>query len=240
MNRGKKYLEALKEIDRQSLYSPQEALLLAKQLSKAKFDESIEVALRLGVDPRKSDQVIRGSLSLPKGTGKQKKVAVFAAGEAAKQATEAGADYVGADDLVEKIAKENFTDFDVAIATPDMMVQVGKLGKILGPKGLMPNPKTGTVTNEVAKAVSEFKSGRIEYKTDRTGNIHVSIGKVSFDLKDLLENFKAVIDEIIRVKPPAAKGKYLKGITISTTMGPGIKVDPLKARLTEAEIEQVA
>lgn len=240
MRHGKKYLASLKEVNREQLYSPQEAILLAKQLSKANFDEAVEVSLRLGVDPRKSDQVIRGSLTLPKGSGKSKKVAVFAAGEAAQQAREAGADFVGADDLVEKITKENFTDFDVAIATPDMMVQVGKLGKILGPKGLMPNPKTGTVTTEIAKAVSEFKSGRVEYKTDRTGNVHLAIGRVSFDLKDLLENFKAVIDEIIRVKPPAAKGKYLKGITISTTMGPGIKVDPLKARLTESEIEEVA
>ena len=192
-----------------------------KSLAKARFDETVELAVRLGVDPRRADQIVRGSLSLPAGTGRTARVAVFAAGEQAAEARAAGADVVGADDLVARIEKEGFLDFDVAIATPDLMAQVGRLGRVLGPRGLMPNPKTGTVTTDVAKAVAEFKAGRVEYRTDRVGNVHVPIGKVSFERASLLDNYRAVLDELIRAKPAAAKGRYLRSVTLSSTMGPG-------------------
>ncbi|MBI4729296.1 MAG: 50S ribosomal protein L1 [Acidobacteria bacterium] len=232
---GKRSREAAGLIDRARLYPPSEAVALAKQAAKAKFDESIDLAVRLGVDPRKADQMVRGTVSLPHGTGKKVRVAVFAAGEAAEEARAAGADIVGAQDLAERIQKENFLDFDAAVATPDLMPVVGKLGRILGPRGLMPNPKTGTVTPEVGKAVREIKAGKLEYRVDKGANVHVSIGKASFAEQALLENFQAVVDEIVRNKPAAAKGKYMKGITVSSTMGPGIKVDPAKAREHAAE-----
>ncbi len=230
LHKGKAYADALGRFDRRQLYAPAEAIELVKSVAHAKFDETLELAVRLGVDPRKADQMVRGSLSLPAGTGRSVKVAAFAAGEAAAEARAAGADYVGADDLVARIAEGGSIDFDVAIATPDLMVQVGKLGRILGPRGLMPNPKTGTVTNDVGKAVSEYKSGRVEYRTDRVGNVHVPIGKVSFGTGQVLDNFRAVIDELVRAKPAAAKGRYLKTMTVSSTMGPGVKVDPAKVR----------
>jgi large subunit ribosomal protein L1 len=222
---GKKYVDASRRYDRQRLHEPQEAFELVKQLSQRNFDETVEVAFRLGVDPRKADQMLRGTVSLPAGTGKDVRVAVFAAGDAAREAQEAGADVVGADDLVERI-QGGFLDFDVAIATPDMMGQVGKLGRVLGPRGLMPNPKTGTVTNDVGKTVADFKGGKVEYRTDRHGNVHVPIGKVSFDVEALLKNYGAVLEEIIRAKPAAAKGRYIKSVATSSTMGPGIKIAP--------------
>jgi len=224
MKRGKKYDEAASLVDRTKTYQPLEAVSLLKQAAKRKFDESVDVAIRLGVDPRKADQMVRGTVSLPHGTGKSVRVAVFAAGEAAEQAREAGADVVGAQDLADRIAKENFLDFDAAVATPDMMPVVGKLGKVLGPRGLMPNPKTGTVTTEVGKAVSEIKAGKVEYRVDKGANVHVPIGKVSFEENALADNLHAVIEEVKRAKPAAAKGRYIKGITVSTTMGPGVKV----------------
>jgi large subunit ribosomal protein L1 len=218
------------------LYSPLEAIDLVKSVASAKFDETIEMAVRLGVDPRRADQIVRGSLALPAGTGKTKRVAVFAAGEPAAEARAAGADVVGADDLVARIEKEGFLDFDVAIATPDMMAQVGRLGRVLGPRGLMPNPKTGTVTTDVARAVTEFRGGRVEYRTDRVGNVHVPIGKASFEREDMIANYRAVIDELLRVKPAAAKGRYLRSITLSPTQGPGVHIDTLKARITDEEL----
>ena len=196
------------------------------------FDETVEAAFRLGVDPRKADQMIRGTVSLPHGTGKSVRVAVFAAGDAAREAQEAGADVVGADDLIARV-EGGFLDFDVAIATPDLMGQVGKLGRTLGPRGLMPNPKTGTVTNDVGKTVSEFKAGKVEYRTDRYGNVHVPLGKASFEPAALLENYQAVLDELQRAKPASAKGRYLKAVTASSTMGPGVKIDPSATRLDE-------
>lgn len=236
MSKGKRYVDALKRFDRERLYSPVEAIDLVKSLAAAKFDETIEVAVRLGVDPRRADQIVRGSLGLPAGTGKTKRVAVFASGEPAAQARAAGADVVGADDLVARIEKEGFLDFDVAIATPDLMAQVGRLGRILGPRGLMPNPKTGTVTTEVGRAVNEFRGGRVEYRTDRVGNIHVPVGKASFDKAALLENYKAVIDELNRVKPAAAKGRYIRSVTLCSTMGPGVPIDPAKARIIDEDL----
>jgi len=221
---GKKYADAAKRFDRMQLFTPSEAIDLVKSLANAKFDESIELAVRLGVDPRKADQIVRGTVGLPSGTGKDVRVAVFAAGEAAIAAREAGADHVGADDLAAKV-EGGFFDFDVAIATPDLMPMVGKLGRALGPRGLMPNPKTGTVTTDVARAVAEFKGGKVEYRTDRYGNIHVPIGKASFAPEALSANFFAVVDELQRAKPAAAKGKYVRTVTVSSTMGPGIKVD---------------
>ena len=229
MGTSKKLAEALRAYDRQRLYSPGEAVDIVKQLATAKFDETVELAARLGVDPRKADQMVRGTVSLPAGSGKSVRVAVFAAGPAAAEAREAGADIVGADDLVERV-QGGFMDFDVAIATPDMMGQVGKLGRLLGPRGLMPNPKTGTVTAEVGKAVTEFKGGRVEYRTDRYGNVHVPIGKASFERAALSENFRAVIEELQRAKPASAKGRYVKAVALSSTMGPGIKVDPGRLR----------
>ena len=229
MKHGKKYNNALAQIDRESLLTLTEAVSKVKATATAKFDETIEIACRLGVDPRKADQIVRGTLSLPAGTGKTNRVAVFAAGEAAQAARDAGADVVGADDLVAKVSG-GFLDFDIAIATPDLMGQAGGLGRVLGPRGLMPNPKTGTVTMDVAKAVTEFKGGRVEYKTDRFGNIHLRVGKASFSEADLIKNISAVVDELLRAKPASSKGRYLMGVTLSSTMGPGVKVDPLRAR----------
>src|SRR5918996_1386600 len=222
---GKKYAEVAKAIDRDKLYPPAEAISLVKSGAKRKFDETVDVALRLGVDPRKADQMVRGTVSLPHGTGKSVRVAAFASGEAAQQAKEAGADVVGAQDLADRIQNENFLDFDAVVATPDMMGMVGKLGRILGPRGLMPNPKAGTVTPDVAKAVREIKAGKLEYRVDKGANVHLIIGKTSFEERQLLENLQAVLDEIVRAKPSAAKGKYIRGVTISSTMGPGVKVD---------------
>ncbi|WP_418791409.1 50S ribosomal protein L1 [Phosphitispora sp. TUW77] len=225
---GKKYQDALKNIDRDTLLETAEAISLVKTTAIAKFDETVEVAVRLGVDPRHADQQIRGAVVLPHGTGKTAKVIVFAKGEKQKEAENAGADEVGAEDLVEKI-QGGWLDFDVAIATPDMMGAVGKLGRMLGPRGLMPNPKTGTVTFDVDKAVKEVKAGKIEYRTDKAGIIHAPIGKVSFDTEKLVENFTTLLETLIRIKPAAAKGTYLKSITVSSTMGPGVKINPLKA-----------
>ena len=230
---GKKHTDALRKYDRERHYAPAEALEIVKSLAGGKFDETVEGAFRLGVDPRKADQMIRGTVSLPHGTGKSVRVAVFAAGDLAREALDAGADVVGTDDLVARI-EGGFTDFDVAIATPDLMGQVGKLGRTLGPRGLMPNPKTGTVTNDVAKTVAEFKAGKVEYRTDRYGNVHVPIGKGSFDGHALLANYHAVLDELVRAKPAAAKGRYLKAITVSSTMGPGVRVDPAITRADES------
>ncbi len=221
---GKKYADALKQYDRDRFYSPTEALNLVKSMAKAKFDENVDIAFRLGVDPRKADQMVRGTVALPSGTGKDIRVAVFAAGEAAEAARAAGADIVGADDLAAQIEAGKM-DFDLAIATPDMMPLVGRLGRTLGPRGLMPNPKTGTVTQDVGRAVSEFKGGKVEYRTDRYGNVHVQLGKVSFEMPQLEANFRAVLDEVQRAKPAAAKGRYLRKITISSTMGPGVRID---------------
>ena len=233
--RGKKYEDAAKRYDRQTLHSPVEAVDLIKSLAVRKFDETVELAVRLGVDPRRADQIVRGTVPLPAGTGKDVRVAVFAAGPAAEDARQAGADIVGADDLVEKV-QGGFMDFDLAIATPDLMGQVGKLGRVLGPRGLMPNPKTGTVTTDVGKAVTEFKGGRVEYRTDKFGNVHVPIGKVSFDRKALIENFRAVLDELARAKPAASKGRYIRSVTVSSTMGPGIKIDPNRVKVTDEDI----
>jgi large subunit ribosomal protein L1 len=224
MAQGKKYIDALKRFDREQLFTPAEALGLVKSLAAAKFDESVEIAVRLGVDPRKADQMVRGTVALPSGTGKDVRVAVFAQGPAAQAARDAGADIVGAEDLAAEVEKGNMA-FDIAIATPDLMPLVGKLGRVLGPRGLMPNPKTGTVTMDVARAVAEFKGGKVEYRTDRYGNVHVPVGKASFTPDALLDNVTAVLDELQRAKPSAAKGKYLRKITVSSTMGPGVKID---------------
>lgn len=239
MSRGKKYKASIAQFDRQQLYSAGDAVDLVKATSKASFDETVELAIRLGVDPRKADQIVRGTLSLPAGTGRTARVIVFAAGEKAAEARAAGADEVGADDLVARV-KEGFLDFDIAIATPDLMAQVGTLGRVLGPRGLMPNPKTGTVTDDVEKAVIEFKGGRVEYRTDKVGNVHIRIGKASFDRTKLLENLHAVMDEIHRAKPASAKGRYVCGVTVSSTMGPGIHIDPLLARKVDAELAATA
>ncbi|MEP6623659.1 MAG: 50S ribosomal protein L1 [Acidimicrobiia bacterium] len=232
MKHGKKFTDAAKRYDREHLHDPVVALDLVKNLAPAKFDETVEAAFRLGVDPRKADQMLRGTVSLPKGTGKTIRVVVFAQGDAARAAEEAGADVVGAEDLVARV-EGGFMDFDVAIATPDLMGQVGKLGRSLGPRGLMPNPKTGTVTPDVAKAVSEFKAGKVEYRTDRYGNVHVPLGKVSFGRDDLVQNYQAVLDEILRAKPASAKGRYLRGISVSSTMGPGVRIDTTRTKLDE-------
>ena len=229
MAQGKKYRDALKRFDRERLHTPSEALELVRSLAKANFDETVELVVRLGVDPRKADQIVRGTVALPSGTGKDVRVAVFAAGEAAAAAREAGADIVGADDLAEQI-QGGMLDFDVTIATPDLMPVVGRLGRVLGPRGLMPNPKSGTVTPDVAKAVGEFKGGKVEYRTDRYGNVAVPIGKASFELPALSENFRAVMDELNRAKPAAAKGRYMRRITVASTMGPGVKIDPARLR----------
>ena len=237
MAQGKRYSDALKRFDRERLHAPSEALDIVGSLAKAGFDETVELVVRLGVDPRKADQIVRGTVALPAGTGKDVRVAVFAQGEAAAAAREAGADIVGADDLAAQI-EGGMLDFDVTIASPDLMPVVGRLGRVLGPRGLMPNPKSGTVTPDVARAVSEFKGGKVEYRTDRYGNVAVPIGKASFASGSLLENFRAVIDELNRAKPAAAKGRYMRRITVSSTMGPGVKVDP--ARLRPSADEAVA
>jgi large subunit ribosomal protein L1 len=230
MAQGKKYRDALKRFDRERLHTPSEALELVRSLAKANFDETVELVVRLGVDPRKADQIVRGTVALPSGTGKDVRVAVFAQGEAATAAREAGADIVGADDLAAQI-EGGMLDFDVTIATPDLMPIVGRLGRVLGPRGLMPNPKSGTVTPDVAKAVGEFKGGKVEYRTDRYGNVAVPIGKASFELPALAENFRAVVDELNRAKPAAAKGRYMRRITVASTMGPGVKIDPARLRV---------
>ncbi len=224
MAHGKKYNDVAKKFDHEQLHSPVEAIDLVKSSAPAKFDETVEAAVRLGVDPRKAEQMVRGTVALPSGTGTDVRIAVFAAGDAANAAREAGADFVGADDLVAQV-EGGMMDFDVAIATPDLMPQVGKLGRALGPRGLMPNPKTGTVTMDVAKAVTDFKGGKVEYRTDRYGNVHVPLGKVSFAAEAIAANYKAVIDELERAKPASSKGRYFKKITLSSTMGPGIKID---------------
>jgi large subunit ribosomal protein L1 len=224
---GKKYLEAIKKVDREKQYDPTEALQLVKELASAKFDETVEAAFRLGIDTKRADQQVRGAVVLPHGTGKTKRVLVFAKGEKAKEAEQAGADYVGDEDLINKVSQGWF-DFDVVVATPDMMGQVGKLGRILGPKGLMPNPKTGTVTFDVAKAVQEIKAGKIEYRADKAGNVHAPIGKVSFDVEKLVENLQALAEALIKAKPAAAKGQYMKSVTVSSTMGPGISINPAR------------
>jgi large subunit ribosomal protein L1 len=226
---GKKHVDALKTFDRDRFYTPTEALGIVKEMASGGFDESVDVAVRLGVDPRKADQMVRGTVALPAGTGKDVRVAVFAAGEKAAEAREAGADLVGADDLAAQVEAGKF-DFDVAIATPDLMPLVGRLGRALGPRGLMPNPKTGTVTNDVGRAVTEFKGGKVEYRTDRYGNIHVPLGKASFEPADLETNFRAVLDELQRAKPASAKGRYLRKITVSSTMGPGVHIDVNRLR----------
>ncbi len=239
MQKGKKYRAALEHFDRQRLHSPAEAVALVKELAPAKFDETVELAVRLGVDPRKADQIVRGTLSLPAGTGRTARVVAFAQGDAAAEARAAGADEVGADDLVARI-EGGFLDFDVAIATPDMMGQVGKLGRVLGPRGLMPNPKTGTVTTDVGKAVTEFKGGRVEYRTDKVGNVHVRVGKASFSEEQLVQNVHAVIEELMRAKPAAAKGRYLRAVTLSSTMGPGVRIDPARARELDEDLAATA
>lgn len=233
---GKHYTDAARTIDRETLHSPVEAIDALKGMKTSKFDETIELAVKLGVDPRKADQIVRGTVSLPSGTGRAVRVAVFAAGENAAAAREAGADIVGAEDLVAKIQDENFLEFDKAIATPDLMAQVGKLGRILGPRNLMPNPKDGTVTTDVAKAVGELKGGRVGYRTDKFGNVHVPIGKKSFERNALIENLRAVLDELNRAKPASAKGRYVRSATISSTMGPGIKIDPNRVKITDDEM----
>ena len=234
MAQGKKYRDALKRFDRERMHTPVEAVDIIGSLAKANFDETVELVVRLGVDPRKADQIVRGTVALPSGTGKDVRVAVFAAGEAATAAREAGADIVGADDLASQI-EGGMLDFDITIATPDLMPVVGRLGRVLGPRGLMPNPKSGTVTPDVAKAVEEFKGGKVEYRTDRYGNVAVPIGKASFTPAALLDNFRAVVDELNRAKPAAAKGRYMRRVTVSSTMGPGVKIDPgrLRAGLDE-------
>jgi len=223
--RGKKYLEALKLIDRERLYDVDEALDLVTKTSTAKFDETVELAMRLGVDPRHADQQVRGTVVLPNGTGKSVRVLVLAKGDKVKEALDAGADYAGGDEYVEKIKNENWFDFDVVIATPDMMGVVGKIGRVLGPKGLMPNPKSGTVTFDLAKAVNDTKAGKVEYRVDKAAIINVPIGKVSFGKEKLAENFKVISEAVIKAKPAAAKGKYLKSVTVATTMGPGIRLN---------------
>src|SRR6476661_3288875 len=237
--RSKAYLAAAEKVDRTQLYSPLAAARLAKETATTKTDATVEVAVRLGVDPRKADQMVRGTVNLPHGTGKTARVIVFATGERAEQALAAGADEVGGDELIDKVAK-GYTDFDSAVATPDLMGKVGRLGKVLGPRGLMPNPKTGTVTMDVAKAVSDIKGGKIEFRVDRHANLHFIIGKTSFSDTALVENYAAALDEILRLKPSASKGRYIRKITVSTTMGPGIPLDPNKTRglLSEEEAGQ--
>ena len=234
---GKRYRQARATIDREHLYSPLEAVRLLKGADATKFDETVEVHFNMGLNVRHADQQLRGTLMLPHGTGKDVRLAVFAEGEKAKEAEEAGADVVGAADLAQKI-EGGFDDFDVAIATPDMMGTVGKLGRILGPRGKMPNPKTGTVTFDIAKAVGEAKAGKLEYRTDRGANVHLTIGKKSFDERNLLENYAAVIEEMMRAKPAAAKGRYIRSVTLTSSMGPGIKIDPARTREVVGELDE--
>jgi large subunit ribosomal protein L1 len=236
MKRSKAYRQAAELIDPDRLYSPAEAVNLAKETAKTKFDPTVEVALRLGVDPRKADQMVRGTVNLPNGTGKTARVLVFATGDRAEQAREAGADYVGSDDLIERI-QGGFLDFDAVVATPDLMGKVGRLGRVLGPRGLMPNPKTGTVTPDVAKAVTEIKGGKIEFRVDRHGNLHFVIGKASFPAAALVQNYAAALDEVLRLKPSAAKGRYVRKVAMTTSMGPSIPVDPAKTRSLTEELE---
>jgi large subunit ribosomal protein L1 len=236
--RGKRYTDARGQIDREQLYSPVEAIRILKDLPDAKFDETVEVHVRLGLNVRHADQQLRGTLMLPHGTGKSVRIAVFAEGDKAREAEEAGADVVGSADLAKRV-EEGFTDFDVAIATPDQMGNVGKLGRVLGPRGLMPNPKTGTVTFDVGKAVSDAKAGKLEYRTDRGANVHVSIGKKSFDTRSLVENYASLLEEIMRAKPAAAKGRYIHQITLTSTMGPGLRVDPSRVRGIIEEVEAI-
>jgi large subunit ribosomal protein L1 len=228
--RGKRYLQSRETFDRERHYSPAEAVKLIKGFQTAKFDETVECHIRTGLNVRHADQQLRGTIALPHGLGKDMTVAVFAKGDKAREAQEAGADHVGDEDLAKRVEEEGFTDFDVAIATPDLMPVVGKLGRILGPQGKMPNPKVGTVTNDIAKAVSESKAGKIEYRTDRMAIVHLAIGKIGFDENALLENYAALIEEINRAKPAAAKGRYLKTVTLTTSMGPGVRVDPTRSR----------
>ena len=225
---GKNYIESAKLIDKSALYTPAEALDLAVKTAKAKFDETIELHVRLGVDPRHADQQVRGAVVLPNGTGRTVRVLVFAKGDKAKEAQEAGADFVGAEELVQKIQAENWFDYDVVVATPDMMGVVGRIGRVLGPKGLMPNPKSGTVTFDVAKAIAEIKAGKVEYRVDKTAIVHCPIGKKSFGVEKLHENFKALMEALVKAKPAAAKGQYIKSVSVSSTMGPGAKVNPTK------------
>jgi large subunit ribosomal protein L1 len=235
-HRGKTYAQARTRVDREREYTPHEAVRLIKDLKRAKFDESVEVHVRTGLNVRHADEQLRGTIALPHGLGKEVKIAVFAKGDKAREAEEAGADFVGAEDLAARVQEEGFTDFDVAIATPDMMPIVGRLGRILGPQGKMPNPKVGTVTMDVRKAVEESKAGKVEYRTDRTAIVHMTVGKTSFPDEQLLENYQAVIEELIRAKPSAAKGRYIRSVVMASTMGPGVKVDPSRTRdLVEAE-----
>ncbi|EGT3850481.1 50S ribosomal protein L1 [Clostridioides difficile] len=226
--KGKRYAGALQKVDRTKFYDASEALTLVSDIAGAKFDETVEAHIKLGVDSRHADQQVRGAVVLPHGTGKTKRVLVFAKGEKAKEAEQAGADFVGAEELVQKIQGENWFDFDIVVATPDMMGVVGRLGRVLGPKGLMPNPKSGTVTFDVAKAIDEIKAGKVEYRLDKTNIIHVPVGKVSFGGKKLTENFTALMDAIIKAKPAAAKGQYLRSITVASSMGPGVKINPAR------------
>ena len=233
MKRAKRYVDSSRMFDRAQLYSPSDALRILKGMPAPSFDETIDVAIRLGVDPRKADQMVRGTVSLPHGSGKSLRVAAFAAGDKAREAQEAGADLVGGEDLVAEVQKGNI-DFDAAVATPDMMPVLGKAGRVLGPRGLMPNPKAGTVTEDIGKAVREIKGGKLEYRVDRQGNLHLIIGKRSFEEQALLENYLAVVDEILRAKPAAAKGRYIRSVTLSSTMGPGVRVDPARIKDSEA------
>jgi large subunit ribosomal protein L1 len=237
MKRSKAYRQAAEQIDPDRLYTPAEAVTLAKETAKTKFDPTVEVALRLGVDPRKADQMVRGTVNLPNGTGKTARVLVFATGDRAEQARAAGADYVGSDDLIERI-QGGFLDFDSVVATPDLMGKVGRLGRVLGPRGLMPNPKTGTVTPDVGRAVTEIKGGKIEFRVDRHGNLHFIIGKASFPATALVQNYAAALDEVLRLKPSAAKGRYIKKVAMTTSMGPAIHVDPAKTRGLTEELEE--
>lgn len=228
MKRGKKYQDSVKAYDKMNLFDPEEAVKVCKKTAKANFDETIELSVKLGVDPRHADQQVRGAVVLPHGTGKAVRVLVITKGDKAKEAQDAGADFVGAEEMIEKIQKENWFDFDVIVATPDMMGQIGRIGKILGPKGLMPNPKSGTVTMEIGKAINDIKAGKVEYRVDKTAIIHVPIGKKSFSEDQLRENLKAIMDAIVKAKPSAAKGTYLKSVVLSATMGPGVKCNPVR------------
>lgn len=239
MKRSKAYRKVAERVDRTRFYSPVEAIRLAKETSPTKFEGTVEVALRIGVDPRKADQMVRGTVNLPHGTGKSVRVAVFASGDRAAEASAAGAEFVGADDLIEQV-QDGFLDFEAAVATPDMMAKVGRIGRVLGPRGLMPNPKTGTVTTDVAKAVGDIKGGKISFRVDRQANLHFPIGKTTFSDSALLENYAAALEEVLRIKPSTSRGRYLKRASITTTMGPGIPVDPSRTRELTEDLETVA